>query len=208
MPPWVALLRGRVETACWALRSPQAASQGRDERRGPCTMASTNHTEPWAQMDRQGPLIPECPQEARGPSWTDGGRSHPSVHTALGPSWTDGATHTRVSTQLAESSGAASVCVLWFCLLHKDFTAGLGFHFAVLFCDVVSPASHTPGWMWGAGSCGSDRQSPASTQLPAQTFSTDTPSSPVSSACLEKRPQCPRGVQGPTGPASSGRWVL
>ena len=189
-------------------------------------MASTNHTEPWAQMDRQGPLIPECPQEALGPSWTDGaahtrvspgspgpqldrrGRSHPSVHTALGPSWTDGAAHTRVSTQLAESSGAASVCALWLCLLHKDFTAGLGFHFAVLFCDVVSPASHTPGWMRGAGSCGSDRQSPASTQLPAQTFSTDTPSSPASSACLEKRPQCPRGVQGPTGPASSGRWVL
>lgn len=57
-------------------------------------MASTNHTEPWAQMDRQGPLIPECPQEARGPSWTDGGRSHPSVHTALGLAGQTGAPHT------------------------------------------------------------------------------------------------------------------
>ena len=75
-------------------------------------------TQPWAWLDRREPLTPECPQEALGPSWTDGRPSHLSVprkpwapagqtgpltpecpQEALGPSWTDGAAHTRVSTQ-------------------------------------------------------------------------------------------------------------
>ena len=44
------------------------------------TRASTGS--PGPQLDGRGPLTPECPQEALGPSWTDGGRSHPSVHAA------------------------------------------------------------------------------------------------------------------------------
>ena len=191
---------------CGFLR-PSLKVKTRAEGRGPWLMPITRspgpgwtdrspshlsvHRKPWARLDRQEP-------------------PHPSVHRKpWGPAGQTGAPHTRVSTQLAESSGAAcehaSGCPLWLCLLHKDFVVGLGFRFSVLFCDVMSPASHTPGWTRGAGSCGSDRQSPASTQLPSQTLSTDTPSSPASSACLEKHPQHPRGVQGPISPASSGR---
>ena len=62
-------------------------------------MASTNHTEPWAQMDgrgrshpsvprkpwapagQTGPLTPECPHSP-GPQLDGRGRSHPSVHAA------------------------------------------------------------------------------------------------------------------------------
>lgn len=70
-PSRVALLRGRVETPCWALRLPPGESQGQGESRGPWTMADADHTEPWARLDRQGPA-PECPQEALGPAGQTG----------------------------------------------------------------------------------------------------------------------------------------
>ena len=194
--------------APWLMPITRSPGPGRTDG-SPLTRVSTGS--PGPGRTDGSPLTPECPHRALGPAGQTGAPSPECPHGALGPAGQTGAPHTRVSMQLAESSGTAcervrvsSVAVS----VAQGLRGGPGLSLCCPVGDVMSPASHTPGWTRGAGSCGSDRQSPASTQLPSQTLSTDTPSSPASSACLEKHPKHPRGVQGPVGPASSGRWAL